>query len=359
MPALPHPITPALSHLARLRRDRGWSQQQLADRAEVSRTEISAIETGRLVPSVSAALRIAAALGQSVETAFASVDATPPVAWAWAPAAGDGRVWRARVGRGVVAYQVEPTAAGVMPHDAWFDGACLHARGEFAADRTLVMAGCDPLVGLLAQPLTHEHGVRVLPLLRSSAQALDLLRLGLVHVAGLHVTDVRGRSTNAAVVRRVLGRGYRLLHQVRWEAGIAVVGSRRERTPTALLRAGARWVNREEGSAARHTFDTLLATRRHPTGYDHVVHDHRAVAATVASGWAEAGICVRSVAAEAHLRFIHLQDEAYELCVAETLLDDPRIVALVTTLQSRGYRQSLADVPGCSSADTGTVRPAA
>ena len=348
------------SALAQLRRDRGWSQADLAARGAVSRAEVSAIETGRLVPSVAVALRLAAALGQSVEDVFGASDPARPVPWAWAPtAAGDGRVWQASVNGRTLAYPCELTAAGVLPQDAWFDGHQLHPRSVPSADTTLVVAGCDPLVGLLARELAWRHGVRVLPLLRSSTQALELLRQGLVHVAGLHVTDPAGRSTNDRTARAALGAGYRLLHQVRWDAGIAVVGARRERSAAALLRAKVRWVNREKGSAARQTFDTLLASRRRPEGYDHVVHDHRAVATTVSSGWAEAGICVRPAAAGAHVSFIPVHQEAYELCVPDALTDDPRVSALLATLRSSAYRQLLADVPGCDSSRTGDVRAVA
>jgi molybdate-binding protein/transcriptional regulator with XRE-family HTH domain len=346
--------------LAQLRRDRGWTQEDLADKSAVSRAEVSAIETGRLMPSVAVALRLAAALGQSVEQIFGPQRLTRTVPWAWEhAAAGDGRTWKAAVGGRTIAYPVELTAAGVLPHDAWFDGQQLHARSGPAPESTLVIAGCDPLVGLLVRELAQHHRIRVLPLLRSSAQALELLRQGLVHVAGVHVTDADGRSTNDAVVRARLGSGSRLLHQVRWESGVAVGTDRRERSVAALLRAKVRWVNREEGSAARQTFDTLLASHRHPAGYDHVVGDHRAVATTVSSGWAEAGVCVRPAAAEAHVSFIPVQQEAYELCVRDAVMDDPRVSALLGTLRSTAYRQFLADVPGCSSAHTGDVRAVA
>jgi putative molybdopterin biosynthesis protein len=180
-----------------------------------------------------------------------------------------------------------------------------------------------------------------------------------VHLAGLHLTDSAGRSSNEDVVRDRLGPGYRLIHQLRWDAGIAILPGRRERTARALLRADVRWVNREEGSAARASFDALLASRRRPAGYDRVVRDHRAVAATVASGWAEAGVCVRPAAAEARLGFIPLHQEAYELCVAEAQVDDPRVRALVAVLQSSTFRHWLADVPGCSSRETGDLRSVA
>lgn len=348
-----------MSLLAERRRDRGWSQATLAEKSEVSRPEISAIETGRLVPSVAVALRIASALGLSVEAVFGPRD-TSPVAWAWAPvAADDGRVWHAAVRGRTLLYPVEPTPSGVLAHDGWFDGVRLHPRdGGATPERTLVIAGCDPMVSLLARELAR-HDIRVLPIVRASTTALGLLRQGLVHAAGVHFTDADGTSTNDRAVRAIVGSGHRLVHQVRWDTGIATASHRRERTPSALLRANLRWVNREDGSAARQAFDTLLANRRRPAGYEHVVRDHRAVAATVSSGWAEAGVCVRPAAAEAHLTFIPLHRESYELCVADAELGDPRIAVLIAALQSASYRQLIADVPGCESAHTGDIRSVA
>lgn len=349
------------SRLAQLRQRRGWTQAELAECAGASRAEISAIETGRLVPSVAVALRVAAALGEPVEAVFAMAGEPETIQWAWPAPAADPRVWQASVGGRRLLFPVELTAAGAIPHDGLARGDSLHLVGSDAStpERTLVVAGCDPLVGFLVRALAAARGIRLLPLLRSSAQALDLLRRGLVHAAGVHYTDARGHGANDDVVRRTLGPGYRLIHQLRWDAGIAVWPQRRERTPRALLRAGVRWVNREEGSAARSVFDALLAARRRPSGYHHVVRDHRAVAATVSSGWAEAGLCVRPAAAEARLGFIPLQQEAYELCVAEAQLDDPRLRALLAVLQSSAYRRWLADVPGCSARDAGDLRTVA
>jgi molybdate-binding protein/DNA-binding XRE family transcriptional regulator len=340
------------NQLAQCRRLRDWSQATLAEKSGVSRTEVSAIETGRLVPSVAVALRLAAALGESVEALFGSEQTTPSPDWAWAPSTDDGRCWLASINQRLLAYPVELTAAGSIPHDG--RGAASEPGGR--PDRTLVIAGCDPMVGLLASEIATRHDIRVIPLLRSSGEALDLLKRGLVHVAGLHMTDAAGRSTNEVAVKAAVGAGYRLLHQMRWDSGIAVGNTRKEQTPAALLRAKVRWINREEGSAARRAFDFLLASRPRPAGYSHVVRDHRSVAAIVSSGWAEAGICVKPAATEAHVRFIPLQREAYELCVSDTHFGDARIEALIATLQSATYRQQIAEVPGCTSRETGTVR---
>ena len=51
-------------------RDSGWSQADLADRLDVSRQTINALETGKYDPSLPLALRIARLFGTSVEEIF-------------------------------------------------------------------------------------------------------------------------------------------------------------------------------------------------------------------------------------------------------------------------------------------------
>ena len=343
--------------VAELRGRHGWSQADLAERSGVSRTEISAIETGRVMPSVVVALRLAATLGESVERIFAGPSAAAVIPWAWLPASvADSRAWRATVDGKVLAYPVEATSAGLIPHDATAGTQGLQVVADARPERTLVMAGCDPLAGLLVHEMAERHGVRVLALPRASGRAIELLKQRVVHVAGVHWTNDGDAGANDRLVKARLGTGYALLHQVRWDAGIAVGAHRPEHHVRDLLRANVRWVNREEGSAARRALDRLLGRRRRPDGYSQEVRDHRAVASAVSHGWADAGICMRAVAAEAHLGFLRLHGEAYELCVAESMLDDPRIVALSATLRSQRYRQWIGDVPGCMARDTSMQR---
>lgn len=53
-----------------LRAEREWSQQDLAERLEVSRQSVNAIETGRYDPSLPLAFRIADLFGQRIEEVF-------------------------------------------------------------------------------------------------------------------------------------------------------------------------------------------------------------------------------------------------------------------------------------------------
>jgi putative transcriptional regulator len=53
-----------------LRAERDWSQSDLAERLEVSRQSVNAIETGRYDPSLPLAFRIAKLFGLPVEAIF-------------------------------------------------------------------------------------------------------------------------------------------------------------------------------------------------------------------------------------------------------------------------------------------------
>jgi putative transcriptional regulator len=57
-----------------LRAERDWSQGDLAERLEVSRQSVNAIEKGRYDPSLPLAFRIAALFGLPVEQIFSSED---------------------------------------------------------------------------------------------------------------------------------------------------------------------------------------------------------------------------------------------------------------------------------------------
>lgn len=53
-----------------LRAERDWSQADLAERLQVSRQTINALETGKYDPSLPLAFKIARLFGQPIETIF-------------------------------------------------------------------------------------------------------------------------------------------------------------------------------------------------------------------------------------------------------------------------------------------------
>jgi len=57
-----------------LRAERGWSQADLAERLEVSRQSVNAIETGKFDPSLPLAFRLARLFEAPIESIFLEED---------------------------------------------------------------------------------------------------------------------------------------------------------------------------------------------------------------------------------------------------------------------------------------------
>ena len=58
------------SRVRELRERRGWSQGELAERLDVSRQTVNALETGKYDPSLPLAFRIARLFGLRIEDVF-------------------------------------------------------------------------------------------------------------------------------------------------------------------------------------------------------------------------------------------------------------------------------------------------
>ncbi len=343
-------------HLVATRRAaRNWSQVELARRAGIPRSSVSAIESERLTPSVTAALAVAGALECSVEELFGGGAIRSPAgdpAWAWPPPREVCRYWQAEVRGRRWRYPVEALAVNATAHDGVWRAGVEHAANADQAEQTLVLACCDPAAGLLAAEYARTSGFRLLVLSRGGGEALTLLKRGLVHAAGLHRSTEQQPNLNAETVRAQVGGGYRLLRAVRWEEGIALPAEDRTRSANGMLRQSHRWALREPGSAARECLDEFSGHRRLA---GRVVNGHAAVAEAVRAGWANAGVCVQLAAEEAGLNFLPVRSEALDLCFAAALQQDPRMQALLRLLRSRSYRRLLSELPGYDARSTGEI----
>lgn len=346
-------IDPVLKNrLKAARVARGWSQDELARRSGLSRSGVSAIEIERLVPSAAAALALARALECRVEDLFQlDEEAATAPDWAWQPAESPCRYWEAAVAGRRLLYPGDSVGEPLLAHDGFFEGTAAAPARQEIAERTLVLACCDPAVNLLAAELS-ERQIRLLVLPRSSRQALELLQQGLVHVAGIHLSR-SGEEGNATAAKETLGAGYRLLRLARWQEGLAFAPGERITSIRGALEARLRWVGREKGSGARQCLDEILGERKSPR---HEAHSHRGVAEVIRAGLADAGVCLRLVSQQAGLDFLGIREEAYDLCFAANAAHDPRLRALVEVVESRRFRELIGQLPGYASSDTGESR---
>lgn len=337
--------------IRKTREERGWSQQELADRAGLSRTGISAIESGRLVPSTAAALALSAAFGCRVEDLFV-LAGQDTAEWAWPPTQTPCRYWRAMVGARHLLFPVETSPLGTVPHDGvWRDGQFYDL--PFAEPvRTLVVACCDPAVGLLASEYSRQTPFRMLVLPRGSRTALQLVAAGLVHMAGIHLGGEKHGEGNKKAASEVLDAGFLLLRITDWEEGLALAPGLAANSVNSIIQSDLKWIGREPGTGARQVLDELSEGRIDPT---HLARDHRGVAQSISSGFAQAGVSVRLVCEEEGLDFLTVRKEAYDLCIPAPFGEDPRVRALIEVVRSSSYRKMVADLPGYDSHSTGQL----
>ena len=204
----------------------------------------------------------------------------------------------------------------------------------------------------MAEEYARASGFRLLVFPRSGGAALELLRKGLVHVAGLHRSTAEHPERNAETVRAQLGEGYDLLRAARWEEGLALPAGSAARSIASATRRSYRWAARERGSAARECLDEVIGGRRF---YGREVDGHAAVAEAVHAGWADAGICVKLCAEDAGLNFLPVRQEMLDFCFAKRLQQDPRVQALIRLLRSRSHRRLVSELPGYDARETGAI----
>lgn len=338
-----------------LRLKLGLTQAQLAEKAGISRTGVTAVENNKLVPSVAVALAIAKVLDTTVEHLFGSsdsdedADARKSEVWALAPSLGSKVCWYAEVRGRTILVPALSVSAPAFPPDRIVDSPSIN-NVRSRAEKTLVVASCDPAAGMLASYFHSTTGMRLLPMTRSSSQAIEMLRDGLVHMAGIHYSTVDQPDRNSHYIKEQLGSGFEVVRVARWKEGIAVRTNCGIRSVRAATNAKLTWIGREPGSGARQCLDQLLKNRRTPR---FIASNHRGVAESIKSGYADAGVCLQLACAEAGLDFIPVQVEAYDICFPSEIAGDRRIQGLISTLRSKNYRNLLNELPGYDSSETG------
>jgi putative molybdopterin biosynthesis protein len=357
------------------RQARGFSQQQLAGMAGVSRQAVSALESGHSDPSLRVALALAQALGMTVEELFGPPDPAHPVTTVTvAPVADDRtRVALAPVGDQFVALPLRgdtATSAGFIPAGGLAVSAAprddtIPTGGDEIAVRpigpprpTLVVAGCDPALPLLATPLSLlDPPVAFAWWPCGSSEALRLAAAGLVHVAGVHLRDPEGGYNTAAADE--LPGGAEVVGFTAWREGLVIrselVGAVRGLDSVAAR--GLRIVNREPGAEARRVFDRerrrLGLDPAELPGYDSHAAGHLQVASAIAAGIADAGVASEPAAQAYGLGFVPLADERFDLVLPGKHLGSREVQGLMKVLTSPWLLAQLASLPGYDPAACG------
>ncbi len=338
------------------RQTRGYSQQQLARMAGVSRQAVSAVESGLSDPSLRVALALCRALGLTAEELFGPAMPEPAMqVRPLAPLGPEGsRVSLAAVGDALVALPLSGASvarAGFVPA-----GGRVHGSAEVTPlgpqRPTLVVAGCDPALPLLELPLSLlDPPVSFIWWPCASHEALRLAADGLVHVAGAHLRGQSG-GYNTGPASELLRDGAEVIGFCSWREGLVLRPDLAGRIATLpdVAAAGLRLVNREPGAEARRVLDRELASHGISTadlpGYATTAAGHLEVAAAIAAGLADAGVASEPAALAYGLAFVPLAEERFDLVVPATHTGSREVQGLLRALSSPWLLDQLASLPG-------------
>lgn len=332
--------------LRRQRLQSGLTQVELADRAGVSRQLIAAAEVGQNTPAVDAALRLAQALGTTVEALFSPPPANVvPVLDRPLPPGKPLRV--GRVGSQLVAVELSDhgtAGAGWARPDAILEDGELRLF-EGAAPDGLVLAGCDPALGV-AEALLQGLGRRsLLAVPAATGTALRALAGGSVHAAVVHGPPGRLPAAPVPLLR---------LHLARWQVGVAVAPERAAGTVGSLLQAGVTVVQRDPAASSQQAFERAAAS----SGLDVAPHGPLAAghidAARTAAVLGCAAVTTEAAARAFGLDFLSLEHHTVEVWVAERWSDHPAVETLGDLLGSAAFTDRVSQFGGYELAGCGS-----
>jgi putative molybdopterin biosynthesis protein len=325
-PSEPASAQPAIDNRLRERRQAlGLSQKQLATLTGITRQAVAAVETNQYSPATSVALQLARALRCRVEDLFSLRHSGEIVEAELAhPARSAARNVRAQlmqIGGRLLARPLEGSGdldSFSTAADGFIVGERSHGKRvkiQLATERArlqekLVIAGCDPAMFLAAEHARRRGGAVIVPRLLGSGIALNELRRGHVHAAGVHLT-AESSTDMRALKRRLLDR--------------------------QLDRAG-------------------IPARR-VTGYGNEARSHLDVARLVAAGVVDVGIGVRAAAKIHGVDFISLERERYDLIIPRIYYELPTLAVLLDTIVGQPFRSEIEAMGGYDTRDTGKIVP--
>jgi len=211
------------------------------------------------------------------------------------------------------------------------------------ADLVVIGSHCIALDYLLGE--LQRNGVRSKFLAVGSTAGLDAAKRGECDIAGVHLLDPKSNEYNRPFLTPALQlvSGYGRLQGIVFRHGDARFERRsaQEAITIAISDPACVMVNRNQGSGTRVLIDRLLGGVK-PHGYAVQPRNHNAIAAAVVQGRADWGMTLDTVARNAGLGFLPVQEEQYDFIVPRARANRPGVVAFMKLLQQASTREALA-----------------
>ncbi|GIU93154.1 MAG: hypothetical protein KatS3mg011_2060 [Acidimicrobiia bacterium] len=313
--------------LRELRRERGLSQKRLADMAGVSRQLVGAVEAGRHLPRVDAALALARALQVDLEDLWTEHVAPVDVITGLPPGEGS-LVKLSRVGDRVVCIPAQSDVDGwSLPDGVVVGGRVETSRGVRPG---LVVAGCEPALGTLEEIL-REAGYGALAVPTSTGRALEALTDRRSHAAVVHAPEGGLPAAPGSVVRfRLAG----------WRIGLGVPDGLGRGWFDEVRKGRLPVVQRDSSAAIQQSFVEVVGPVPGPVAGGHLE------AARIGRLLGVPALTIEPAARATDLEFFPLGYHVAELWVEESHAGSPEVGAALAAIASRRFRSLLETLGG-------------
>ena len=186
------------------------------------------------------------------------------------------------------------------------------------------------------------------------------IRDNMTHIAGSHLLDPETGGYNLSYINRYLkDRKVALITLVHREQGFMVRPGNPKNICSVddLLREDVTFINRQAGSGTRVLLDHELGKADldpdEINGYDAEEYTHMAVAVTVLSGKADAGLGILAAARALKLDFVPVTEERYDLIIPREFLDLESIRKVLFIIETKDFKEAVEAKGGYSTRATG------
>jgi molybdate transport repressor ModE-like protein len=225
-----------------------------------------------------------------------------------------------------------------------------------------IAASHDLALAALAEVFAKSCGLKLELSFMGSLHAINSFAHGDADLAGFHLRIGRAVAADArAALRQLASRRDHLIRFADREQGLILPAGNPQhlRTIRDVAATGVRFLNRQRGSGTRLIIDELIGEALlNPSdinGYNVEEFTHGAVAATVASGGADAGFGLRAAAAEYRLGFVPLVRERYFLATRAKDLESAAVRRLIEALHGPVCARTVRKFAGYDIKGAGSV----
>jgi putative molybdopterin biosynthesis protein len=230
--------------------------------------------------------------------------------------------------------------------------------------RTIVIVGShDNSLDVLANQLKIYHSELTLSSSHvGSMGGLMAIKRGVCHLAGTHLLDTEDGSYNISYLAKYLpDAAVKLVHLVQRDQGLMIPPGNPKgiKGIEDLGRQDLTFINRQVGSGTRILLDYKLKQLNIKTaainGYQNEEFTHMAVAVSVLSGAADAGLGIYAAAKALNLDFIPVVTEQYDLAIALEYFETAPIKILLEIINSQEFKKQVQALGGYNTENTGKV----